>query len=247
MHLKLAYLIALLTIGSQPSEQSPCGKYPEELLVSGSCYSLTKLLGKGKYGSAYLGHHLSNSSLEYVIKVSNFSAHIKDNYLGSSFPTKKKAYETEATVLSLLGRLANHEIAMIPRPQGEQYDEMGIIVQSYIPGRLLSQETDVSVIKSVVPKLDSVIKQLYRDTGKGYIHGDLSPDNIIIKEGTEEPILIDFGLSRKVDEDEFCESKASSMTKMMGFVSNLSHAASKKRRPAMSLDPAGPSLKRKLF
>ncbi len=72
--------------------------------------------------------------------------------------------------------------------------EDGLILVEYVRGEKL---------KKTIENNDHYVKEYFLELGKnvgllhshGIIHGDLTTSNVIIREETKEPVLIDFGLS----------------------------------------------------
>lgn len=73
-------------------------------------------------------------------------------------------------------------------------NQIQYLVLQYIPGRTL---TKYRTENSHTPKMEELILSLLRTVGRlhknNFIHGDISPDNIIIPDNIKEVVLIDYG------------------------------------------------------
>lgn len=152
-------------------------------------YTITKLLGEGRYGIAYLG--INQEEQKCVIK------QLKEGELEK---TKKKLFYEEKI-------LKNLDSPSFPRFISKFKDEYreGYILE-YIEGKtfykVLAKTKYVFTkeeIYNVASLLLVLIEELYN---KNIVHRDIRPPNVIIKEN-RELALIDFGLARFIDNKRY--------------------------------------------
>ncbi|WP_096701292.1 bifunctional serine/threonine-protein kinase/formylglycine-generating enzyme family protein [Magnetospirillum sp. 15-1] len=76
------------------------------------------------------------------------------------------------------------------------------LVMEFIPGRTLgdlAMDGGGRLTEAVLrPLLDGILKGLADVHAKGLLHLDIKPDNIMIRDGWNVPVLIDFGLVREI-------------------------------------------------
>ena len=145
-------------------------------------YKITRELGAGSYGRAFEAMPMDGSKGVPVVMKINFD----------SVPEAHRMFQTEAEVLKSLGRLID-------------IDERNLItVQTKIDGINLHGYIKSAAGLAEWKKHDSILKKqyhdlyekFYEDTGKKFIHGDIRPENVILKPDGEL-VLIDFGMSQR--------------------------------------------------
>lgn len=152
-------------------------------------YQILQTLGSGGFGDTFLAEdtHLP-SRRRCVIKQLRFISHDPQLY-----QTAKSRFEREAAILEQLG---NHH-GQIPDLYA-YFSENGqfYLAQEFIVGPTLTQMIEASgsqpestvkaILLSLLPVLDYVHHQRM-------VHRDIKPDNIILREQDNQPVLIDFG------------------------------------------------------
>jgi serine/threonine-protein kinase len=93
------------------------------------------------------------------------------------------------------------------------------------PGKPLSEATAINYIRQIGEALN-VVHQ------KGLLHRDLKPENIILRQGTQEVVLIDFGIAR-----EFTADSTQTHTSMVsdGYAPLEQYLIKEKRTPASDI------------
>ena len=160
-------------------------------------YEILEQLGRGGFGETFLAIDTRMPSRrKCVIK------QLKPDDTTNTAPTPgwfEKRFQREAAILEELGQ-NNRQI-----PQLYDYFSEGenfFLVQEWIEGITLSQkhqregnlsEAQVEkILRELLPVLDYI-------HGRGIIHRDIKPDNIILRASDGKPVLIDFGIVKEVN------------------------------------------------
>jgi serine/threonine-protein kinase len=152
-------------------------------------YTLESELGRGGFGVTYRAtHHLLNQVV--VIKTLNDSLRNEPD-----FPDYQRKFQDEAKRLALC--IHPNIVRVI-----DFFVEAGLayMVMDYIPGRTLEQlvmpnrplPEDTAIL--YIRQIGEALKVVHRN---GLLHRDVKPQNIILRQGTQEVVLIDFGIARE--------------------------------------------------
>jgi serine/threonine-protein kinase len=152
-------------------------------------YTLEQLLGQGGFGVTFkASHRYLNQSM--VIKTLN-----AEQMTDPQFADFEQRFQDEARRLALC---AHPNIVRI----NDFFLEDGIpyLVMDYVPGQTLDQ-----IVFPDRPLPEAIALHYIRQIGaalqivheKGLLHRDIKPQNIILREGTQEVVLIDFGIARE--------------------------------------------------
>ncbi len=153
-------------------------------------YQVIRPLGEGGFGHAYLAEDIQMPSRrKCVIKQLKPITTSPEVYR-----VVQDRFQREAAILEQLGE--NHP--QIPRLYAYFTEAQKFyLVQAWIEGETLEEmavpqpeSTVINILASLLPVLDFIHK-------RGIIHRDLKPDNIILRSGTKQPVLIDFGAVRE--------------------------------------------------
>ncbi|WP_016950803.1 serine/threonine-protein kinase [Anabaena sp. PCC 7108] len=159
-------------------------------ILQGGKYTIIQEIGKGGFGITFkaMHHYLGQ---EVVMKTIN--ERLRQH---SDFPKFELQFQDEAK------RLASCVHPNIVRVS-DFFVEGGLpyMVMEYIPGEnlgeafvlpgiTLSEEIAIHYIRQIGAALEIVHKN-------GLLHRDIKPDNIILRQGTQEVVLIDFGIARE--------------------------------------------------
>ncbi len=191
---------------SNPSSHRFCQECGEKLqpptsgepgTVVGDRYRILTKLGRGGFGQTYLVEDIHRFQERCVLKE---FAPVDQN--PKALEKAKQLFEREAGILYQL------QHPQIPRfrewftaPDGGRL----FLVQDYVQGQtyltLLEQRQQrgktfskaeiVQLLLQTLPILEYIHSQ-------GVIHRDLSPDNLILRQGDQLPVLIDFGGVRQI-------------------------------------------------
>jgi serine/threonine-protein kinase len=184
-------------------------------------YTLTELLGQGGFGVTYKAiHHLLNQVV--VIKTLNESLRSEPD-----FADYQRKFQDEARRLALC---IHPNIVRV----SDFFVEAGLayMVMDYVPGptldqvvlpdRPLPETTAIYYIRQIGEALQTVHRN-------GLLHRDVKPQNIILREGTQEVVLIDFGIAR-----EFTPGSTQTHTNLIssGYAPLEQYLPQEKRTPA---------------
>ncbi|BAZ29991.1 serine/threonine protein kinase [Cylindrospermum sp. NIES-4074] len=159
------------------------------ILQSGK-YTLIQEIGRGGFGVTFKAkHHYLNQ--EVVMKTIN--ERLRQH---PEFPKFEGQFQDEAR------RLATCLHPNIVRVS-DFFVEAGLpyMVMEYIPGQTLGE----AFVLPGMPLPEATAIHYIRQIGaalqvvhnNGLLHRDIKPDNIILREGTQEVVLIDFGIARE--------------------------------------------------
>ncbi len=153
-------------------------------------YRLAEKIGEGAMGQVYRARHVTSGSW-CAVKVLPRGASARD----------RLRFEAEAT----LGASVRHENAVAIHDRGETCDGTAYYAMELIEGASLQQlveregalEPERAV--RIASELCAALAEIH---GKGLVHRDLKPDNVLVcraADGAERVKLIDFGLVKDVN------------------------------------------------
>ncbi|MBW4541298.1 MAG: serine/threonine protein kinase [Myxacorys chilensis ATA2-1-KO14] len=187
-------------------------------------YILGEELGRGGFGVTYLATH-SYLNQTFVIKTLNEA--LRNT---STFPDSQQKFQDEARRLALC---THPNIVRISDFFIEH--EQAYIVMDYIPGQTLDQ-----VVLPNNPLPEAIAIHYIRQIGSalqvvhhhGLLHRDIKPQNIILRQGTQTVVLIDFGIAR-----EFAADIVQTHTSMIssGYAPVEQYLPQAKRTPATDI------------
>ncbi|MBE9222715.1 serine/threonine protein kinase [Cyanobacterium stanieri LEGE 03274] len=147
-------------------------------------YEIIKHLGTGGFGETYLAKDLHSPTQKRVVVKSLKQIHDKSR---SEFI--EKLFLKEASTLEELGE----NCKQIPTLHAYfHHQDRYYLVQEYIEGKSLHKLGIISAdkCKEILLSFLEVLKYIHSEN---IIHRDIKPDNIIIREKDNLPVLIDFG------------------------------------------------------
>lgn len=165
-----------------------------------SRYHILHQLGHGGFSRTYLAEDINRFNELCVLK--EFAPQLKGTF---ALEKAQELFEREAGVLY---RLKHPQIPQFQQLfRHKQKDEGHLfLVQDYVEGTtyhaLLNQrlETDNKFSEAEVKQLlTQVLPILEYIHSMGVIHRDISPDNLILRNHDELPVLIDFGCIKEVE------------------------------------------------
>jgi serine/threonine-protein kinase len=188
--------------------------------LQGGKYTLNEELGRGGFGITFKAtHHLLGHIV--VIKMLNESLRQEPD-----FADYQRKFQDEARRLALC---VHPNIVRVT----DFFVEAGLayMVMDYIPGATL----DLVVRNGPLPEaiaihymrqIGNALKVVHQN---GLLHRDVKPQNIILRQGTQEVVLIDFGISR-----EFTPGFTQTHTNLIssGYAPLEQYLSQEKRTPA---------------
>ncbi len=156
-------------------------------------YRIKELLGKGGFGHTYLAEDIKKpSNPPCVVK------HLKPKSNDPEFlSVARRLFAKEAEILEKLSDLDQVPTLYAYFEEEEEF----YLVQEFIDGHPLSQEMGIHQPweeTKVIHLLQSILSILVVVHGKGVIHRDIKPDNIIRRKSDRKLVLIDFGAVKQV-------------------------------------------------
>ncbi|MBD2436622.1 serine/threonine-protein kinase [Nostoc sp. FACHB-110] len=159
-------------------------------ILQGGKYTLTQEIGRGGFGITfkathhYLGH-------EVVMKTINEKLRQHPDFAKFERQFQDEARRLATCIHPNIVRVSDFFVE----------DGLPYMVMEYIPGETLGN----AFILPAIPLPEATAIHYIRQIGaalqvvhnNGLLHRDVKPDNIILREGTQEVILIDFGIARE--------------------------------------------------
>ncbi len=189
--------------------------------LQGGKYTLDSELGRGGFGITFKAtHHYLNQVV--VIKTLNEALRNDPNFLEFQRKFQDEARRLAMCVHPNIVRVSDFFLE----------DSLSFLVMDYIPGptlealvfpdRPLPEATAVHYIRQIGSALQVVHQN-------GLLHRDIKPQNIILRAGTQQVVLIDFGISR-----EFTPGSTQTHTNMIssGYAPIEQYFVQEKRSPA---------------
>jgi serine/threonine protein kinase, bacterial len=165
--------------------------------VVGDRYRIVRDIGHGGFGQTYLAEDINRFNERCVLKELAPAAENQDSL--------EKAKELFAREAEVLYKLQHPQIPKFREWFTESTRQSMFLVQDYVEGptyqdilrdRLRQNHTFAeSEIVTLLMQLLPVLSYIH---GRGVIHRDLSPDNLICRNSDRLPVLIDFGGVKEV-------------------------------------------------
>lgn len=151
-------------------------------------FIIVKTLGEGGFGVAYLAR---DQELKRNVVIKTLNERVQGE---PHFGTLKEDFKREAERLS---QCRHSNIVVIY----DCFDEglLPCIVMDYIPGETLARRLERGILEEeealhYIRQIGEALKAVHK---KELVHRDVKPGNVVIREGTREAVLIDFGISRE--------------------------------------------------
>jgi calcium/calmodulin-dependent protein kinase I len=157
-------------------------------------YDYKKYLGKGSYSKVFLE---TKDKFDYAVKI------IRHN-----------KYELINQEINHLKELSHSNIVKYVDSFQDSDKKVIYIVMEYVDGRNLtktmnklkmSKIDETLIYKMMLSIIHQLLQTLEYIHSKDIIHSDIKPENILIRKCN--PIIIDFGLSRKITDLESCRGR----------------------------------------
>ena len=165
----------------------------------GGHYQLLQHIGKGQFGTTYLGEDLHKPGKQYVA-VKEFSFISDDKGI---LAKAEELFQREADILFQLNDRYHRGIPELIAyfREGQQF----YLVEEFIPGSTLGEELKRKgklEPEEVIAVLTDVLEVLVLLHSKNIIHRDIKPDNLIRREGDGGIVLIDFGAVKEFSQQQ---------------------------------------------
>lgn len=172
---------------------APTGPMPAGALLAHR-YQVQHLLGQGGFGRTYLARDLKQRHLCVVKELALQS--LDEDFYGKAV----ELFHREAATLKVL----NHP--QIPKLMAFFAEEGRLcLVQEFIQGESYSQLLQERIQERKTfnaQEVEKLLRQLLPVLGylhnQKVIHRDIAPDNLLLSEKTQQPVLIDFGIVKPI-------------------------------------------------
>ncbi|PSB01458.1 serine/threonine-protein kinase [Merismopedia glauca] len=164
-------------------------------LPPGTClqkrYRILKTLGQGGFGRTYLAEDRSESQDMCVLK--EFFPSGEGSY---SLNKSKELFYREAAVLQQIdhpqipkvrGTFENSKRLFLVQDYAGGKTYAALLTERLKEGKSFNEGEAIEFLLNMLPVLEYIHK-------KGIVHRDISPDNIILRDRDQLPVLIDFGV-----------------------------------------------------
>ena len=180
-------------------------------VLLGDRYQIVRRLSSGGSGHVYLAEDMTKVAGDNLCAVKELDPKTRDPEEHEIFCER---FKDEATYLRALDGF-NGQI-----PKLYEYfsavdgnsKETNYIVQEYIEGKTLKEKIreegrlNESTVEKLLASLLPVIAHIH---SKGFIHRDINPANIILRQRDESPVLIDFGAVKDMETTLIASAKDS--------------------------------------
>ncbi len=163
-------------------------------ILQGGKYTLDHIIGQGGFGITFKAkHHLLNQAV--VIKTLNTFAGLDQQ----NFDELQRKFQDEARRLAIC---VHPNIVRV----NDFFVEDGLpyLVMDYVPGQTLQMVVfpdhplPEPVAIHYIRQIGAALQVVHRS---GLLHRDVKPENIILRQGSQQVILIDFGIAREFTAD----------------------------------------------
>ncbi|MDR0875512.1 MAG: protein kinase [Clostridiales Family XIII bacterium] len=202
-----------LTAGDNPEFPVSAGTC---IYAGSDCYRIEGEIGKGGFGSIYAAHLEGH---RYALKIAT-----------GGISVKKLEHEAETTAILSRYNAGVLPIRILSEPEidtGEgrrlvrtltkadtrigvirDMSEAGVMLADILKGKQL----DIISATEIMASLLCVLEPIHEKAEFQYIHGDISPENIIFVSSLNTAFFIDFGNSQKLGADGFAEISREEVT-----------------------------------
>jgi hypothetical protein len=182
------------------------GAYAEGVVLQ-SKYVVERVLGRGGFGITYLCRHTQLRNLLFAVKEympaqfagrsTALSVSPHTDSLREPFERGLKRFIKEGTDLH---DCRHNNVARVV----DYFSEAGTgyLVMDYVEGDTIAQrigKVGTMSARDTVALLRPILSALMTVHGRGVIHSDLNPRNVLLQPDTGAPVIIDFGAARRAD------------------------------------------------
>ncbi len=189
--------------------------------LQGGKYTLDRELGRGGFGITFKATHIY---LGHLVVIKTLSEELRQNPEFAKFQRQfqNEARRLAACVHSNIVRVSDFFVE----------DGLPYMVMDYIPGQTLdlvvfpNHPLPEVMATHYIRQIGAALQVVHQN---GLLHRDVKPQNIILRQGTQEVVLIDFGIAR-----EFTPGSTQTHTSMVseGYAPIEQYLAQAPRTPA---------------
>ena len=196
--------------------------------LQGGKYTLDAELGRGGFGITFKAtHHFLGQAV--VIKTLN--EELRHDPHSADYERK---FQDEARRLALCGHpnIVRVSDFFLENVDGGVSPDRAFLVMDYIPGETLealvlpNHPLPEAIAIQYVRQIGAALKVVHQN---GLLHRDVKPQNIMLRQGTDQVVLIDFGIAR-----EFTPNSTQTHTNLIssGYAPIEQYLEQEKRTPA---------------
>lgn len=151
-------------------------------------YRILKKLGSGGFGETFLAEDIDLPSRRRCV-IKQLKPITNDPQV---YQLVKERFEREAVILEKLGEKNSHIPSLYAYfEENEQF----YLAQEWIDGITLTEKVQQTILPEETVKniLMQCLATVIAVHNQGIIHRDIKPDNIILRNSNNQPVLIDFG------------------------------------------------------
>jgi serine/threonine protein kinase len=157
--------------------------------INNGRFTIEKVLGTGGFGITYKA--VDTKSKIYAIKTLNLTMQLR-----ADFKEQQVKFINEA--ITIKGFRHPHILRVY---EVIQENELFAVVMEYVDGMSLAQyiaqqgQLTEELALKYINQIGQALEQVHNEN---YLHRDIKPDNILLRNNNQEAVLIDFGLARNV-------------------------------------------------
>ncbi len=192
-----------------PPSAAPAAAGSDNHLPLGTClgeFELVQVLGEGGFGIVYLAH---DQSLERKVALKEYmpsalaarsggtQVSVKSERHRETFEAGLKSFVNEARLLAQFDHPSLVKVYRFWEANGTAY-----MVMPFYEGTTLKQQLaamdgppDEAWLMALLAPLTEALAVIHAEQ---CYHRDIAPDNVILLEGSQRPLLLDFGAARRV-------------------------------------------------
>ncbi|MCT7980030.1 serine/threonine protein kinase [Laspinema olomoucense] len=160
--------------------------------IQGGKYSIEKVLGKGRFGITYKAKDAAGNAV--AIKTLN------DSLLHQLSPGEIDELESKFWNEAVKLAKCSHNRHIVQVQESLKEGKLCCIVMEYIDGVDLASRAQKQLPEKLALRYIQQIGEALMEVHSHQLqHLDIKPDNIVLRGGTSEAVLIDFGLARAFD------------------------------------------------
>ncbi|MCT7995372.1 serine/threonine protein kinase [Laspinema olomoucense] len=160
--------------------------------IQGGKYSIEKVLGKGRFGITYKAKDAAGNAV--AIKTLNES--LLHQLSPGEIDELESKFWNEAVKLAK----CSHNRHIVQVQESLKEGKLCCIVMEYIDGVDLASRAQKQLPEKLALRYIQQIGEALMEVHSHQLqHLDIKPDNIVLRGGTSEAVLIDFGLARTFD------------------------------------------------